>query len=162
MLSDAEYQELKRFLTVYAQRYLRVTGLPAELQPHACLEVLEREDRALATRGLRQALNDIVAMCRHLSPREVAKIDSELRSLYVLTLSEVRRRVSKQYAGVVARGKINNETEYYLIRGILNDAASEADQSERKTLTEMVAAFELGAVSREKRRRGKGSAPRLK
>jgi hypothetical protein len=75
----------------------------------------------MAFNGLRQAINDCVEMSFHFDHGEVRKLDSELRSRGIVTLSELRRRYSKGYAKITKRGQIKNETEYHLIRNVLDD-----------------------------------------
>jgi len=68
-------------------------------------------------------------------------IDFELSKNKVMTLSEVRRKFSKQYQSILKRKKIKNDTEYYLVRGILADGAA-GFQEERRLLATMLAEFE--------------------
>jgi hypothetical protein len=115
-LSEHEYNELKEFPCFYSSRYMSIDRVTPELRPAACLEILEQKSHKMASRGLRQAINDIIEMSRHTNHGQVGKIDSELKRQNIVTLSELRRRFSKDYARIIKRGKINNETEYYLAR----------------------------------------------
>ena len=67
----------------------------------------------MAFNGLRQAINDCVEMSLHFDHAEVEKLDSQLRSRGIVTLSELRRRYSKSYAKIMKRGQIKSDTEYY-------------------------------------------------
>jgi len=78
-----------------------VEGLPPEKQPIASLEALEQKSKKMALNGLRQAINDCVEMSSRFDPAEVQKLDSQLRSHGIVTLSELRRRYSKGYAKIV-------------------------------------------------------------
>ena len=128
-----EYAKMKDFLSFYAERYLKVEGLPPEKQPVASLEALEKKSMKMALNGLRQAINDCVEMSFHFDHAEVEKLDSQLRSRGIVTLSELRRRYSKGYAKIVKRGQIKNETEYYLVRNVLDDPTEKATE-ERELL----------------------------
>src|SRR5689334_21165783 len=114
-LSPEQYDELKQFLGFYS---LNSTEIDKKLAPHvrplALLELVEKMSRKQAQQGLRQAINDVIEHTRHLSYKEVKKIDFELIKNCTITLSELRRRFSREYNSIVKRKKINNETEYYL------------------------------------------------
>jgi hypothetical protein len=139
--SELEYAKMKDFLSFYAERYLKAEGLPPDKQPMACLAALEKKSMKMAVTGLRQAINDCVEMSFHFDHAEVEKLDSQLRSRGIVTLSELRRRYSKSYAKIMKRGQIKNETEYYLVRNVLFDPTEKAPE-ERKLLEELISAYE--------------------
>src|SRR5436853_290076 len=119
--TEAEYRSLKDFFVFFSERYFKLASMQPEERPVARLEMLERRGRKLAFDGLRQAINDCLEMSFHFDHREVEKLDSELRSRGILTLSDLRRRYSRDYARILKQGKIRNETEYYFIHNILGD-----------------------------------------
>jgi hypothetical protein len=139
--AELEYAKMKDFLSFYAGRYLKVEGLPPEKQPIVNLEVLEKKSMKSAFNGLRQAINDCVEMSVHFDHAEVEKLDSQLRNRGIITLSELRRRYSKSYAKVMKRAQIKNETEYYLIRDVLDDPTEKAPE-ERKLLRKLISDYE--------------------
>jgi hypothetical protein len=139
--AELEYQELKDFLSFYAGGYLKTDSLPSDKTPVASLEALEKKSLKKAFDGLRQAINDCVEMSMHFDPAEVRRLDSQLRSAGIVTLSELRRRYSKGYAKIMKRGRIKNETEYYLIRNVLHDP-TEKTPEERKSLEELISDYE--------------------
>jgi hypothetical protein len=139
--ADHEYSELKKFLSFYAARYLNVSGLPPEKQPMSNLETLERKGGKSAWRGLRQAINDCVEMSFHLDPKDVRKLDAELRDLGIVTVSELRRRYSKKYAAIMKRGRIKDDTEYYLIRNVAGDVTKKTTE-ESEVLERLIIEYE--------------------
>ncbi|QQO32268.1 hypothetical protein JJC00_27345 [Bradyrhizobium diazoefficiens] len=138
---ELEYAKMKEFLSFYAERFLKAEGLPPNKQPIASLEALEKKSMKLAFNGLRQAINDCVEMSLHFDHAEVEKLDSQLRSRGIITLSELRRRYSKSYAKIMKRGQIKNETEYYLVLNVLHDP-TEKTPEERKLLEELISDYE--------------------
>ena len=88
--SKLEYAKLKDFLSFYAERYLKVDGLPPDQHPIASLEALEKKSMKMAFNGLRQAVNDSVEMSLRFDHEEVEKFDSQLQSRGIVTLSENR------------------------------------------------------------------------
>src|SRR5262245_50793352 len=102
-MSHDEYRELKAFLSFYSSEYLSVDSVPPEMRPAAVLETLEKKNARIAPQGLRQAINDIIERSRHLGPKEAEKIDCELGARNLATLSELKRRFSKEYARIFKR-----------------------------------------------------------
>ncbi|SHH62185.1 hypothetical protein SAMN05444169_8408 [Bradyrhizobium erythrophlei] len=145
--AELEYQELKDFLSFYAERYLKTDGLPSDKAPVASLEALEKKSLKKAFDGMRQAINDCVEMSWRFDPAEVKRIDSQLRSAGIVTLSELRRRYSKGYAKIMKRGRIKDEPEYYLICNVLHDP-TEKTPEERKSLEELISDYEARSSCR--------------
>src|SRR5690349_7644314 len=138
---DHEYAELKEFLSFYTDRFSSVDGLPPEKRPLANLEALEKKGLKTALNGLRQAINDCIEMSFHFDPKEVVKLDEQLRDRGIVTLSELRRRYSRKYAAIVKRGRIKSDTEYHLIRNVLGDPTKKATD-EREVLENLIADYE--------------------
>ena len=139
--AELEYAKMKDFLSFYAERYFDVEGLSPDKQPIASLEALEKKSMKMAFNGLHQAINDCVEMSIHIDHTEVEKLDSQLRSRGIVTLSELRRRYSKSYAKIMERGRIKNKAEYYLVCNVLHDPTEKAPE-ERKLLEELISDYE--------------------
>jgi hypothetical protein len=136
-----EYYSMKKFLSMFSERYLKMDDMPQEHRPIALVEALEKKNTKMALNGLRQAINDCIEMSRHWEIKEVIDIDTEFRNLDIVTLSELRRRHSKDYAKIIKRGKINNETEYYIIISMLNDLSVKITENERNKLENMTFSY---------------------
>jgi hypothetical protein len=156
---DGEYDELKAFLSFYSEHYMSLEILQPEMRPIACLEAIEKKSRTMARAGLRQAINDIIESVRPFGEKQIAQIDSELSARKLVTLSELRRRYSTDFARVVKRGKIGNETEYYLVRGIVVDEGTKVTSEERDALSEMMLQFEEAAVRKSTSPRRQSGKP---
>jgi hypothetical protein len=139
--TDPEYATMKAFLSFYADRYSNLETIPPEMRPIACLEMLEKKGIKTALRGLRMAINDCVEASFRFDHAEVENLDSELRKLGIVTLSELRKRYSKGYAKIKKRGQIKNETEYYLVRNVLDDP-TEKTPDERQLLEKIISEYE--------------------
>ena len=140
-VDEFDYARMKDFLSFYDEKYLNLGGLPPEKRPIASLEALEKQSMKKALSGLRQAINDCVEMSFHFDHSEVEKLDSQLLSRGIVTLSELRRRYSKGYAKIKKNGRIKNETEYYLVRNVLDDPTPKTSE-ERVLLEKLVVDYE--------------------
>jgi hypothetical protein len=69
--------------------------------------------------GLKQAINDLLAMTRHGSVP--ASFDRRLLAAGLPGIEEMRNALKRKEAGILKRGVIRNDEEYYLVREILND-----------------------------------------
>ena len=138
---ETDYESLKAFLAFYSERYFGLSSLPPEIWPINVLEAMEKKNKKAAVMGLRQAVNDCVERSFDLEHAEVEGLDAELRSYGIVTLSELRRRYSKGYAKILKRGRIKNETEYYLMVNVANDPTEKAHE-ERDLLDKLISDYE--------------------
>ena len=95
----------------------------------------------MARSGLGMAINDTLEMSWDMPAEEVQAIDAEFKSEGILTLSELRRRYSRQFKALLKRGRIRNEVEYYLVTGIIASFTGNAKEDERKRLEALVSDF---------------------
>jgi hypothetical protein len=84
--------------------------------------------------------------------KKIEDMDAACLANDVVTISELRRRFSKDYAAILRAGKIRRETDYYLIQGLLVDQAAEISNEDRDRLDELVQVYELGLVQNASRR----------
>ena len=126
--ADIDDMRLKEFLSFFAGKYRPAEKLLSDAQ-------------AATRQGLHEAISDCMDMSLQFTPMEVAKFDSELRLHDIPSLSELRRRYSRAYARVMKRGRIEDETEYYLLRNVLFDPGEKAE-GEREQLERLIAEFE--------------------
>ena len=109
------------------------------------VELMERSGKSKAFEGLKQAINDTIEHSLDLDSKSVKKLDTALSSSGIVTLSELRKRYSAKYKKVIKRGSIKNETEYYLINGVLCDQSSDIPNEERELLSSLIGEFEKNA-----------------
>ena len=136
-----EYAKLKDFFSFYVQ--MRMEASPSEKPPRALgnVEALEKKSPRMAFQGLRQAINDCIEESWHFDPAKVANLDAELINRGIITLSELRRRYSSGYAKILKRGRITNDTEFYLIQNIINDPAEKSPE-EHELLAKLLSDYE--------------------
>ncbi|MDH2381955.1 hypothetical protein [Bradyrhizobium sp. CER78] len=137
----SEYAQLKNFFSFYVERYMPMESLPPEKHPLAVLEAIEKKSPRLAFQGLRQAINDCVERSSSFDPAEVANLDAELISRGIITLSELRKRYSRGYANILKRGRIKNDTEFYLLQNVINDP-TEKSPDELELLAKLLSDYE--------------------
>ena len=140
-----EYDELKRFFTHW-ETHLTPCRIFEPSHPHNPLNVLAALERDLgisqALTGLKQAVNDVLEGCEDLNPEEVARADASLAHVGAPTLTQLWQRRSRQYKALLRRGRLRNDTEFYLATSILSDTTSQASAQDREALGAMVASYE--------------------
>ncbi len=57
-------------------------------------------------------------------------------------MSEIARRYSSSYKRIIKRGHVRNETEYYVVNGILIDQGNAISDEERAHLQKLIDAYE--------------------
>ena len=110
-----------------------------------CAGIIEQHGKSKALEGLRQAANDVIGELSGKRAAGVAALDEALHASGLITASEVRRRYASSYKRITKRGTIRNDTEYYLINGIVVDLASAISDEERATLQRLLDRYEVAA-----------------
>jgi hypothetical protein len=148
----AEFERSKRFVLTFAEVLeARLAAQPdnplASLHMTAILrESIQRleEDRPRGWQsGMRQALQDVVEMSRDFTSEDVRRADEFLVARGAPRLSDLRREVWRTIPKALARGRIQSESEYYLLVERLNDSADpELTEEARTKLASIVAEYE--------------------
>jgi hypothetical protein len=143
-LSLEEYENLKKFFICYVDWFIPINQKSTRLedQPLEFLGRLEKTSMTNAKKGLQMAINDLVEMSSDWKPDQIATADQKFAQNQLPTLSEIRRRYSRKYLGLLKRGEIKTEQEYYLLKGIADGGSIEAGANEVGQIDVMLAAYE--------------------
>jgi len=144
---EREYAELNAYLDWYSTNVSEIDPADPVHPTNVGKRIVAEYGKSRALDGLKQAVNDTVEELVDQPPDFVENLDASLREAGLLTFSEVRRRYASSYKRILKRGSIKNDTEYYLIAGVLADFTNSADDDERSTLGRLVSDYE-GSVER--------------
>jgi hypothetical protein len=140
--AEREFDELLAFLCFTSAKFWGF-GPEHELNPARVSQAaVEKFGKAKVLVGLRQAVHGHLEDFQDFSPEQVAELDQELRAQGIVSLTELRWRHSRQYAEVRDRGSIENESEYYLVKGILEEVGPMLWDEEREILDAMTRRYE--------------------
>lgn len=140
--NEKEFEELSSFFCFYMAH---VWHMPVDAS--VPVPVRGKVTKSQLLEGLRQAANDTAAD-DSLTAEAIAALDEACRANGVLTFSELRRRYSGQYRSVLKKQRISNDTEYYVMVGLVNDFSSPLSTEERSVLEGFVLAYEERAAKR--------------
>ena len=138
---EQEYAELGAFMSFWSTHVHRIDAASPSHPVNVLHRIAEKYGTRRALEGLRQAVNDTIEDTADYPRDTVWEMDRILGSVGLVSLSELRRRYSSQYRRILRNGLIRNDTEYYLIAGILADTTSRISDAERAALEEMSAAY---------------------
>jgi len=134
-----DYASLKAFFGWMLTHVKPVpANLPAESHPMAVLDRIEAKSMANARKGLGMAIGDILEQCARVAGDHLQRIDTALAAYGLITLSAARARFERKVRGIVKRGAVRNEGEYYALRNVVEAMAGE----EQDRAWQMLAAFE--------------------
>ena len=142
---EREFQELLAFVSFYTTHVSGVTPTSTFSIQTVCAGIIEQHGKSRALEGLRQAANDIIEELSDKQATGVAALDEALRASGLITASEVRRRYASAYKRILKRGTIRNDTEYYLINGIVVDLGNGISDEEGLTLQRLLDSYEVAA-----------------
>jgi hypothetical protein len=140
--AEREFDELLAFMCFTSEKFWGF-GPEHELNPAKVSQAaVEKFGKAKVLVGLRQAVNGHLDDFQDFSPAQVAELDGELRAQGIVTLTELRWRHSSQFATIRERGSIENESEYLLVKGILDEIGPMLWDEEREILDAMTRRYE--------------------
>ena len=88
------------------------------------------------------ATNDILEELGRIPPAQVGCLDEAFRRAGLVSLSEIRRRYSSSFKRIVKRGFIQDDTEYYLLNGVVVDQSNDIDATEQALLQRLLDTYE--------------------
>jgi hypothetical protein len=133
------------FVSFYATHVSGVSQTSTLSIESVCASIIEQHGKSKALEGLRQAANDVIEELSDKRAAGVAVLDEALRASGLITVSEVRRRYASSYKRITKRGTIRNDTEYYLINGIVVDFGNGISDEERAALQLLLDRYEAAA-----------------
>lgn len=142
---EREFQDLLAFVSFYTTHVSGVAPTSTLSIQTVCAGIIEQHGKSKALEGLRQAVNDVIEELSDKQAAGVEALDDALRASGLITASEVRRRYASSYKRIVKRGTVRNDTEYYLINGIVVDLGNGISDEERATLRKLLDNYDTGA-----------------
>jgi hypothetical protein len=147
---DLDYSEGCKFFIHYWRVIAPREGISvASVDPIKVIAEAEAHSKTMAKKGLSQALADIVEMHSHSDPDLISRMDQDLKKNGIMTISDLRFKYSRKISKIVKIGAIKTETEYYLIRSVMDSDVLTATQ--RNELAKMLSAYEATLVLKPKR-----------
>lgn len=142
-----EYVELNAFVDMYATHFWKIDPESENHPTNVGKRIVAAVGISKALVGLRQAVNDCLEGLQNLTPMQVQQLDTALRQEGIVTLTELRRRHSRKYKAILKRGAIRSETEYYMVKAVLDDCTDGLSATELATLGGMLLAYEMTSRS---------------
>lgn len=143
---EREFQELFSVLEFWVAHVAKTATIAEQSAREACDDIERRFGRSKALKGLRMAVHDILEDLQDVPAERLASLDEHFRAAGLVSLSELRRRYASVYKRIVKRGAIRNDTEYYLINGIVVDLRNEIADEERARLQHLLDSYELATT----------------
>ena len=143
---EREYAELHAYIDVYSTHVIGIDPSNPIHPTNVGKQILAKYGKSKALDGLRQAANDTVEQLKDRDLEYLKRMDRLLAKHGAPPFSEICRRYGSSYRKMLKRGKIKTETEYYLVAGILADAASPSNAADRQKLQRLVDDYESAAA----------------
>ncbi|MCF3648204.1 hypothetical protein [Synoicihabitans lomoniglobus] len=103
---------------------------------------LKGRERRNAVAGMKQGVNDVLTMARHLPTEARTEIDSALAVKDLPSLRKMEAGLKKKHRTILKRGRIKNEEEFYLVAEILSDLEFDVTDFERTQLEKIALDFD--------------------
>jgi hypothetical protein len=139
---EEELKTLGEFLRYYATR---IGKIPEDSSSHpfnVLTKNIEMYGKSKALEGLRQAVNDCIEDSYDWNQKVIPRLDKEFRDRGLVTISELRMKHGQKFKLILKRGKIRNETEFYMLNGIVCDTGIVSDEGTLALIEKMIGEFE--------------------
>jgi len=138
---EKEYEELSGYLDFFTTHVMGVDPASPIHTTATLKRIAEEHGRSKALEGLRQAANDTVQSLENKAGVAQA-LDAALRACGLVGFYEIARRYGSAFRKILKRGRVKNDTEYYLIHDALADCATSLGDDERAELARLIEEFE--------------------
>ena len=138
---EREFQELYAFVDFYFTQVKKPFANSPKMAD-VCVDIVEQYGRSKALEGLRMATNDILEELGRVPSIQVDSLDEAFCRAGLVSLSELRRRYSSSFKRIVKRGRVQDDTEYYLLNGVVVDQSNNIDSTERAVLQRLLETYE--------------------
>ena len=128
------------FFVVAEAAKMMPTG--AEEEYRESLAKLKGKERSGISSGVKQGVNDMLAMSEMWDAEIRRKVDEALKGRNLTPLPQMLIRLKGKQIRVLKRGRIKNDEEYYIVAELLSDLESGLTDKERVELGEVSAAYE--------------------
>ncbi len=117
---------------------------PEAADPLLFLEPRPGQTKSQAFMGLRQAIQDTLEDMKEMGAHKLQEIDALLKNEGAPSLSEVRSIIWNEIPKIMKRGRIKNDTEFYLIKErTINIASNEFTDQELQLLNRLLEEYEF-------------------
>lgn len=144
---EREFQELYAFVDFYFT-HVEKPHLSSPRMADVCVDIIEQHGRSKALAGLRMAVNDILEDLGRIPSVQVEHLDEAFHRAGLVSLSELRRRYLSSFKRIVKRGRIRDDTEYYLLNGVVLDQSNDIDATERVLLQRLLDIYEQAIAAK--------------
>ena len=100
--------------------------------------------------GLRSSINDYNENARDLTPAELEELNAILREKFGEDLVHNRQKDLAKIKRIIKRGKINNEDEFRLLKGRIDELLEESQFEEAQLLDKLMFEFEESLRPKDK------------
>ena len=133
------YESLKGFFGWMVNNVMTLpVGLAPEGHPMVQIKMFEEKSAAIARQSLRIGIGDTLELTMDWGAEKIRAADEALAALHFPTLTTVRLEFSRKIRGIMSRGRVRSEAEYYALRNVVEGMGDE----ERAKAWDILGAYE--------------------
>ncbi|MBD5358066.1 MAG: hypothetical protein HDR88_13845 [Bacteroides sp.] len=98
-----------------------------------------------ALKGLKMVINDLIDICRSLSPTDRKRLNDILREKFGYDLNDADKKQAKKIETILTRGKLRSDIEYYLAKEWVDHllwSGGAGDEEKARRLDELLGEYE--------------------
>ena len=152
-INNDNYENYKKVLEIYWQHLIKTmdSKLQSEMAGFSPVEAMNKAETEIPKSklysGLKQALTDSVSTMKD-HPKFAADVNADLIANNLPSVQTLIGLVADSAKKVIERQKIKNTDEYYIIKELIDDTASDITNDNRTLLSKLLADFETKTTTR--------------
>ncbi len=132
-ITEENYAYYKKIIEIFYNNIH--PNIKWEYSPMNVLDRWEKENMSLAKRGLQEGFRDVVSQIKEMPKEMIESIDIELKNNDFPGIRKLQGLVKDTISKVLKRGKIRTLDEFYIIKEMVVDQASDISEADRARLS---------------------------
>lgn len=145
-INDSNYEYYKSIFEIIVKHKGNVNPLwkRPDVNPVNILNDWEKQNKSIARRGLKEGLKDSISSFKHyFSEYDLDKLNKDLKEKNLPGVRILKSLINDTVSKVLKRKAIKNLDEYYIIKDVVIDQASDINEKDRILLDQYFFDFEF-------------------
>lgn len=141
-ITDENYEPLKKVFAIICNHTIDPQRITPDTDPILILNSWEKMSRSLAKKGLKESLRDSISSLTYYPPNVIAQISADLEQENLPSINQLLAVIRDTVKKVLSTRSIRTLDQYYIIKELIDDTASEIGLEDRRQLSRCLEDFE--------------------
>jgi hypothetical protein len=147
-ITNENYDTYKTVYQIICKNIFENLPISPDSNPINVLDNWEKKSKAMAKKALQVGINDLLSSLKDYPNEVLLQINAELAKNGIQNIHTLLKIVEQTIAKVLAKKKIKNIDEYYIIKEIIDDVSSSISEKDRNCLLIYFSDFEINNIGK--------------